>query len=112
MLALRKLMSDADKEWRKYSPSEVRDSLAKLKNWKLLKGKLHRDLEFQSFEDAVAFLVRASLEISKMDHHPEWFNVYNQVRIDLTTHELDGISGYDFMLARKLDEVAKTFRAK
>ena len=104
-------MSD-DKEWRKYSSSEIRDNLAKLKNWKLEKGKLHRDLELQSFEDAVAFMVRASLEISKLDHHPEWFNVYNQVRIDLTTHELGGITGYDFMLARKLEALAKAFHTK
>jgi 4a-hydroxytetrahydrobiopterin dehydratase len=104
-------MSD-DKEWRKYSPSEIKDSLAKLPMWKLEKGKLHRELEFRSFEDAIAFIVRAALEISKLDHHPEWFNVYNRVKIDLTTHDLGGISGYDFVLARKLDGVAKIFRAK
>ena len=104
-------MSD-DNEWRKYSPSEIRDELSQLTSWKLEKGKLHRELEFRSFEDAVAFIVRASIEISKLDHHPEWFNVYNQVKIDLVTHELNGISGYDFRLAKKLDEIAKIFRAK
>ncbi len=102
----------SDDEWRKYSPSEIKEHLAKLKNWKVAKGKLHRELEFRSFEDAVAFMVRASLEISKMDHHPEWFNVYNKMVIDLVTHELDGISGYDFRLAGRIDEIAKIFRAE
>jgi 4a-hydroxytetrahydrobiopterin dehydratase len=102
----------SDDEWRKYGASEIRKQLAKLKNWKVGRGKLHRELEFRSFEDALTFMVRASLDISKMDHHPEWFNVYNRITIDLVTHELGGISGYDFILARKLDKLAKTFRAK
>ncbi len=102
----------SDDEWRKYSAPEIRDQLAKLKNWKVEKGKLHREMEFRSFEDALAFMVRASLDIAKMDHHPEWFNVYNRITIDLVTHDLGGISGYDFILARKLDELSKVFRAK
>jgi 4a-hydroxytetrahydrobiopterin dehydratase len=101
-----------DQEWRRYSTSEIRENLAKIKNWKLEKGKLHRDLEFRSFEDALAFMVRASLDISKLDHHPEWYNVYNRVRIDLVTHDLGGISGYDFILAKKLEDAAKIFKGK
>lgn len=101
-----------DKEYRKYSPAEVRDQLAKLKNWKLVKGKLHRDLEFRNFEDATAFMMRTAIEVSKLDHHPEWFNVYNQMKIDLVTHDVDGISGYDFILARKIDDIAKIFHTK
>ena len=102
----------SDDEWRKYSASEIKGQLVKLKNWKVERGKLHRELEFGSFEDALAFMVRASLDIAKMDHHPEWFNIYNRITIDLVTHDLSGISGYDFILARKLDELAKTFGAK
>jgi 4a-hydroxytetrahydrobiopterin dehydratase len=101
-----------DKEWRKYSPAEVKEALSKLPAWQVAKGKLHRELEFRNFEDAMTFMIRTAIEVSKLDHHPEWFNVYNKVKIDLVTHELEGISGYDFILARKIDEVAKTFRAK
>jgi len=101
-----------DKEYRRYSSSEIKKQLTKLKDWRLAKGKLHRELEFHSFDDAVAFIMRASLEITKLDHHPEWFNVYNQVTIDLVTHDLGGISGYDFILARKLNEVLKSFNEK
>jgi 4a-hydroxytetrahydrobiopterin dehydratase len=101
-----------DKEYRRYSSSEISEQLAKLKSWKLVKGKLHRKMEFHTFDDAVAFMMRASLDITKLDHHPEWYNVYNQLTIDLVTHDLGGISGYDFILAKKMDEVAKIFRVK
>lgn len=109
--SLRLAMTE-DKEYRRYSSSEIKKQLTKLKDWRLAKGKLHRELEFHSFDDAVAFIMRASLEITKLDHHPEWFNVYNQVTIDLVTHDLGGISGYDFILARKLNEVLKSFNEK
>jgi 4a-hydroxytetrahydrobiopterin dehydratase len=102
----------ADEDYRKLSDSDVKEQMKQLDDWKLEKGKLHRDLEFQSFEDAIAFMVRCSLEVVKLDHHPEWFNVYNKVRIDLVTHDVGGISQYDFLLAKKLDSLAKKYRAK
>lgn len=105
-------MSEEDKEYRKYAPAEIKEQMTKLPAWQIAKGKLHRELKFRTFEDAIAFMMRASLEVSKMDHHPEWFNVYNRVTVDLTTHDLGGISGYDFMLAKKLDEAAKLLKAQ
>ena len=102
----------ADEDWRKFSPAEIKEEMKTLQSWKVEKGKLHREFEFQSFEDAVSFMVRASMEISKLDHHPEWYNVYSTVKVDLVTHELDGISGYDFILAKKMETLAKKFKAK
>ena len=55
---------------------------------------------------------RSSLEIVKLDHHPEWFNVYNTVIVDLVTHDVSGISNYDFILAKKLEKVASIFHAR
>ena len=101
----------SSEEYRKLSAKEINDSLPSVKNWKLVKGKLHREMEFRSFEDAIAFIVRSSLEIAKLDHHPEWFNVYNRVKIDLVTHDVNGISQYDFLLAKKLEEIARLFKA-
>ncbi len=101
-----------DEEYRRYSATEITNEMKNLKTWKVVKGKLHRELEFRTFDDAVAFMMRSSLEITKLDHHPDWYNVYNRVKIDLVTHDLDGISGYDFILAKKLDEIAKIFKAK
>jgi 4a-hydroxytetrahydrobiopterin dehydratase len=97
----------AEDEYRKLSNSEIKKGLSELKKWKLQKGKLHREIDFKNFEDAISFVLRTSLEIEKLDHHPEWFNVYNHVSINLTTHDVGGISNYDFMLAKKIDGVAK-----
>jgi 4a-hydroxytetrahydrobiopterin dehydratase len=102
----------SDEDYRKLSDSEIREQMKGLGTWKLAKGKLHRELEFPSFEDAISYMVRASLEIAKLDHHPEWFNVYNQMKIDLMTHDVNGISQYDFILAKKLEGLSKKFKAK
>ncbi len=102
----------ADEDWRKFSAAEIKSEMKILKAWKVEKGKLHREFNFPSFEDAISYMVRASIEISKLDHHPEWFNVYNTVKVDLVTHELNGISGYDFILAKKMETLAKKFKAK
>ncbi len=86
--------------------------MSRVKKWKLVEGKLHREYKFKSFEDAISFMERSSLEIVKLDHHPEWFNVYNIVNVDLVTHDVGGISNYDFMLAEKLEEIASMFKAR
>ena len=99
-------------EYHKLSSREIKNESSKLKNWKIVKGKLHREIEFSSFEDAVSFMIRASFEVAKMDHHPEWFNVYNRVVIDLVTHDVGGLSNYDFTLATTLDRIISTFRTK
>lgn len=99
-------------DYQKLSREEVSRSLGKLKRWKLVHGKLHREYRFGSFEGAVAFIMKSSLEVVKIDHHPEWFNVYDKVVIDLVTHDVGGISNYDFILARKLEAIASKFRAK
>jgi 4a-hydroxytetrahydrobiopterin dehydratase len=97
----------AEGDYRKLSSSEIKKGLTELKKWKLVKGKLHREIDFRSFEDAISFIVRTSLEVEKLDHHPEWFNVYNHVSIDLVTHDVGGISNYDFTLAKKIDAIAR-----
>ena len=101
-----------DEEYRKYSSSEIREEMKSLESWKIVDGKLHRELEFRTFDDAISFMMRSALEITKLDHHPEWFNVYNVVKVDLVTHDVDGISNYDFILAKKLEKIASSFRAR
>ncbi|MDG6998149.1 MAG: 4a-hydroxytetrahydrobiopterin dehydratase [Nitrososphaerota archaeon] len=99
-------------DYQKLSKRDVARSLVGLKRWKIIHGKLHREYRFGSFEDAVAFIVKSSLEVVKLDHHPEWFNVYDRVVVDLVTHDVGGVSNYDFILARKLEAIASEFRAK
>ena len=85
---------------------QVTEGLARLPGWELRDGKLHRALRFADFVEAFGFMSRVALAAERMDHHPEWFNVYNRVVIDLRTHDCDGISDRDFELALKIDSMA------
>lgn len=92
---------------RKFSGPELKDALAGLPGWTVENGKLHKEYKFADFIHAFGFMSTAALGIEKMDHHPEWFNVYNRVVVDLATHEAQGITAKDVDLARLLDQVAK-----
>lgn len=90
----------------KMTDSEVRASLEGLVGWTVKNGKLHREYKFADFVHAFGFMATAAIAIEKMNHHPEWFNVYNRVTVDLTTHDAGGISSKDFELAAVLDGIA------
>ena len=80
----------------------------KLKNspgWSVVNEKLHKEFLFDSFNQAFGFMTRAAMEIEKMNHHPEWFNVYNRITVELTTHDAGGITKNDTNLARILDSL-------
>jgi 4a-hydroxytetrahydrobiopterin dehydratase len=91
----------------KLSDAELRTALSALPEWRIVDGKLHREYKFADFVHAFGFMTTAALAIEKMNHHPEWFNVYNQVRVDLTTHDAGGITVKDVELADLLDRTAK-----
>lgn len=80
--------------------------LNELPGWSLEKEKLHRDFNFANFAEAFGFMTSAAIEAEKMDHHPEWFNVYSKVVVDLTTHSAGGVTELDFELARKMNKLA------
>lgn len=86
--------------------SEIRDALRELQGWTLRGGKLHRAFRFDDFPAAFAFMTRVALHAERVNHHPELFNVYNRVTIDLISHDVDGISERDVALARVIDAVA------
>lgn len=87
--------------------AEIEERLTKLDaEWRLDEGKLHREFVFADFVEAFGFMTRAAIHAEKIDHHPEWCNVYNKVVIHLTTHEAGGITGRDFELAGFLDSLA------
>ena len=85
---------------------QVTEALAGLSGWELLDGKLHREFKFGDFVEAFGFMSRVALAAERLDHHPEWFNVYNRVVVDLRTHDCDGISNRDFELAGRIDTLA------
>lgn len=90
----------------KLDPQAVEDRLASLPGWTLAGGKLHRELQFADFVTAFGFMTRVALVAEAMNHHPEWFNVYNRISIDLATHDAGGISAADFELAQHIDRLA------
>ncbi len=88
------------------SPEKISEELKNLPGWSIKDEKLHRDFEFESFNQAFGFMTRASMEIEKMNHHPEWFNVYNKLTVDLMTHDAGGITENDIQLAKILNSLA------
>src|SRR5215468_11489293 len=90
----------------KLSESELQSALKELKGWSLADGKLHKEFKFADFIHAFGFMATAALAIEKMNHHPEWTNVYNRVTVDLTTHDSGGITKNDVELAQLLEATA------
>lgn len=86
--------------------NEIGRRLAALSGWSVAAGKLHREFEFSDFSEAFGFMARVALVAEKLDHHPEWFNVYSKVRVDLTTHDAGGLSALDFELAARMNDLA------
>ena len=91
---------------RRFSGPELAEALSTLKGWAVVDGKLHKEYKFADFIHAFGFMSTSALAIEKMNHHPEWFNVYNRVTVDLTTHDAGGITSKDAELAKRLDEIA------
>ncbi|MEK9682007.1 MAG: 4a-hydroxytetrahydrobiopterin dehydratase [Nitrosopumilus sp.] len=87
------------------SQEDIESELKNLPGWSVVNDKLHREIEFESFNQAFGFMTRAAMEIEKMNHHPEWFNVYNRLVIDLMTHDAGGITTNDINLARILNSL-------
>ena len=94
----------------KLSHEELDKALATLPEWRLIEGKLHREYQFPSFSYAFGFMAAAAPEIEKMDHHPEWRNVYNRVTVDLITHDSQGITAADVKLAGLLESIAQRLK--
>lgn len=84
---------------RRLEDHEIQARLEGLTGWQIRDGKLHREFEFADFVDAFRFISGVALIAERMDHHPEWTNVYNRVVVDLTTHDAGGLTDLDFELA-------------
>ncbi len=86
-------------------PEQIEAALAELPGWALRNGKLHRELRFPNFQRAFAFMAEAALHAEKLDHHPEWSNVYGVVVVDLVTHDAGGITELDLELAKRMSAI-------
>lgn len=87
------------------SENDIIEELKNLPGWSVVNEKLHKEFQFESFNQAFGFMTRAAMEIEKMNHHPEWFNVYNRLTVELTTHDAGGITKNDVNLAKILNSL-------
>ena len=87
----------------KLSTTEIEQALADLAGWEHKNDKLHKSFKFGSFVEAFGFMTQVALHAERLNHHPELYNVYNKVTIDLITHDVDAISELDVKLAKKID---------
>ena len=86
-------------------------AVTELEGWRPAEGRdaLVKSFRFKDFNAAFGFMARVALLAEKLDHHPEWSNVYNKVEVVLTTHDAGGVTGLDLQMARFMDEAAKAF---
>lgn len=90
---------------KKFSEQEIKSHLSgKLKEWSIEDNSIRRDFKFRNFVDAFSFMTTVALQAEKMDHHPDWTNVYNNVIIKLSTHSAGGVTTNDFELAGIIDK--------
>lgn len=91
----------------KISAEDRATALAGLPGWREDRGgeTLCKDFKFKDFSEAFGFMTRAALLAEQMDHHPEWFNVYNRVEVTLTTHDAGGITQRDIKMAQFMDSL-------
>ena len=92
----------------KLDPAAWRDALATLDGWSDVEGRdaITRSFQFKDFNQAFGFMTRVALMAEKMDHHPEWFNVYNKVEVTLATHDAGGVTELDIRLATFMNQIA------
>ncbi len=90
----------------KLTDAEISAQLEGISGWTVENEKLHKEFQFDSFVEAFGFMASVALIAESMNHHPEWFNVYNRVTVDLATHDAGGISALDFELAKKIDALS------
>jgi 4a-hydroxytetrahydrobiopterin dehydratase len=87
------------------SDAEIQTRLASLSGWTFAAGKLRREFRFADFSEAFGFMARTALAAEKMDHHPDWSNVWNRVTVELSTHDAGGLTTLDFELAGAMDRL-------
>ncbi len=91
---------------KKLTDAQIQGNLAQVDGWTIENGKLHKEFQFDNFISAFGFMTQLALVAESLNHHPEWFNVYNRVTIDLTTHDAGGISELDFQWAKQADAIS------
>lgn len=95
-------------EIKKLNEDEIKLNYTRLRNWQIKDGKLHKLFKFKTFREAFQFMTGVAIESEKLNHHPEWSNVYGNVDVKLITHKVAGLTELDFKLAEKMDEISSS----
>ncbi len=85
------------------SEAQIKEGLESLPNWEYNENAIHTTLEFETFKDCFSVMTRIAFEVEKINHHPDWSNVYNVLAISLSTHDAGGVTEKDFELARIIE---------
>jgi 4a-hydroxytetrahydrobiopterin dehydratase len=91
--------------YEKLTDERIREELSKLGGWNIKDGKLAKSFKFNNFVKAFGFMTQVAIEAEKMNHHPDWRNVYNSVEVNLVTHDASSITTHDIKLARIIDTI-------
>jgi len=86
--------------------TELTTVVSNLSNWEISDGRLTKTFKFGSFAEAIGWMVAVALYADKLDHHPNWSNVYNRVSVELLTHDMGAITTWDIALAERMDELS------
>jgi 4a-hydroxytetrahydrobiopterin dehydratase len=89
--------------YQRLDDAAIAAALATLPGWRVEGGKLHRQFRFPSFPAAIAFMVRVAFDAERLDHHPNWSNVYDRVDVTLWTHDVGGLTDRDVALATAIE---------
>lgn len=82
---------------------EIQEKMLEIQNWQLINNAIEKDYVFKNFAQALSFIVRIGIESEKINHHPEIFNIYNKIKIRISTHDVQALTNLDFGLAKKID---------
>ena len=93
--------------WPTVNTPEIQDALRGLEGWQVVDGMVHRTYRFKDLVEAMGFMTSGAMIVQQLDHHPEWFNVYNKVEVTLATHDAGGVTERDIKLAQAMDRLAK-----
>lgn len=88
-----------------FDSAEIETNLKSFPRWKLVSGAIEREFVFSDFKEAFAFMTKVAVIAEDLNHHPDWTNVYNRVKVRLNTHDAHGITNLDFELARRIDNL-------
>ena len=89
-----------------FTSAEIKEHLEQLKDWTLKDKSIHKEFKFKDFISAFGFMTQVAFHAEKLNHHPDWKNVYNTVSITLNTHDAGGLTELDFKLAKLIDKLS------